>query len=100
MPSEAQDDPQRFMELNADMRRMSIVRLPLNHGEGCIPTAAVGDSREIVRNLTTEYDALSCGDFPTISAALGACGVPYTSQARRPKNSESARNGVETSAIR
>jgi hypothetical protein len=76
MPSEAQDDPQRFMELNADMRRMSIVRLPLNHCEGCIPAAAVGDSCEIVRNMTTEYDALSCGDFPTISAALEACGVP------------------------
>lgn len=78
------DDLRRFMELDAINRRFLMlesvrlakssgvfVSLPLNHCEGCIQADRTGDACHIIPSTkSTSYDALACGDIPTIRDAL------------------------------
>lgn len=78
-----QDDLRRFMELDSDNRRYLLITSaqtarqngayfipPMLHCVDCIPAAAVGDKCEIRADGKTEYDAVACGDIPTIKRVL------------------------------
>lgn len=80
-----QDDLRRFMELDAVNRRYLITESakvaraggavfvpPLDHCQGCDPPGVVGDRCEILPNGQSEYNAVRCGDMPTIAQALRA----------------------------
>jgi hypothetical protein len=71
------------MELDADNRRYLIAAssqtahkygayfIPnLLHCVDCIPAAVVGDRCEIRVDGKAEYDAVACGDLPTVRRAL------------------------------
>ncbi len=83
----AQDDLRRLMELDPVNRRLLITRsaenaraggayfVPsLNHCDGCVKPDAVRDKCEMLPGGTAQYDALACGDVPTIAAALRSTG--------------------------
>lgn len=79
----SQDDLRRFMEVDRDNRRYLIEASarnaqrggaafvpPLDHCSGCVPREAVVDPCEVLRNDSTEYNAVRCGDLPVIDRAL------------------------------
>ena len=79
----SQDDLRRFMELDRDNRRFLITQSarnarlggayfipPLDHCGGCIPREAVRDPCEVLRDSSTEYNAVRCGDLAAINEAL------------------------------
>ena len=81
----SQDDLRRFMELDANNRRYLLTNsaqtahkggayfiLPLLHCVDCIPAKVTGDTCEIRPDGKSEYDAVTCGDIPTIKQALAA----------------------------
>lgn len=80
-----QDDLRRFMELDSANRRYLLSTsahtarqggayfiLNLLHCVDCIPASVVGDRCEVRPDGKTEYDAVTCGDLPTIKQALQA----------------------------
>ena len=85
--NDEEDDLRRMMELDAGSRRFMIAQslavarqhgamfVPsLDHCVGCVAPRLVGDPCEILPDGRSQYDALSCGDLPTIRQALH--GVP------------------------
>jgi hypothetical protein len=80
-----QDDLRRFMELDGANRRDLLQTsaqtarrggaqfiFNLLHCVDCIPAGVVGDPCEIRSDGKTEYDAVACGDMPTIMDAMRA----------------------------
>ena len=77
-----QDDLKRFMELDLESRRFltdksaEIARqggahfvIPIDGCAGCTPLAAVFDRCEILKDGSTEYNAVRCGDLVAIRNA-------------------------------
>jgi hypothetical protein len=80
-----QDDLRRFMELDGNNRRYLLTTslqtarrggayfsFNLLHCAGCLAPDVVGDKCEVRSDGKTEYDAVNCGDIPTIKQAIQA----------------------------